>query len=167
MPPPDAPPTPRRTRVALLRTQSVRAHGGLRAASPARDTHLDAALTALDARPGGCRCRPLARTSPPALQLVHVASPIGLRRHGGTRVSNRSMQEAAVELGDGQWHDRPSCWAHTRHAMYLSLLAHARTDEKEKEISQRFRDGGLQGGIKRRSHPPKTPSLLLPRQQRR
>ena len=166
MPPPDAP-TLRRTRVALLRTQSVRAHGGLRAASPARATHLDAALTALDARPGGCRCRPLARTSPPALQLAHVASPISLCTHGGTRVSNRSMQEAAVELGDGQWHDQPSCWAHTRHA-HVPVPVRPRThDEKEKEISQRFRDGGLQGGIKRRSHPPKTPSLLLPRQQRR
>ena len=52
-------------------------------------------------------------------------------------------------------------------SMYLSLYTHAHTDEKEEEISQRFRDGGLQGGIKRRSHPPKTPSLLLPCQQRR
>ena len=52
-------------------------------------------------------------------------------------------------------------------SMYLSLYAHARTDEKDEEISQRFRDRGLQEGIKRRSHPPKTPSLLLPRQQRR
>ena len=39
-----------------------------------RATHLDAALTALDARLGGCRCRPLARTSPPALQRARVAA---------------------------------------------------------------------------------------------
>ena len=146
MPPPDAPPTPRRTRVALLRTQSVRAHGGLRAASPARDTHLDAALTALDARPGGCRCRPLARTSPPALQLAHVASPIGLRTHGGTRVSNRSMQEAAVKLGDGQWHDRPSCWAHTRHSPCTCPCTptHARTRRRRKS-AKGFATAGCKG----------------------
>ena len=112
MPPPDAPPTLRRTRAALLRTQSVRAHGGLRAASPARATHLDAALTALDARPGGCRCRPLARTSPPALPLASLADwPAHARR---------DAREQSLDAGGRR---RVGRWAVARPAELL--VAHA------------------------------------------
>ena len=111
---------------------------------------------------------PPARPHKPAGVASCVASPIGLRTHGGTRVSNRSRQEAAVELGDGQWRDRPSCWAHTRHSPCTCPCSptHARTRRRRKS-AKGFATAGCRGGIKRRSHPPKTPSLLLPRQQRR
>ena len=89
---------------------------------------------------------PPARPHKPAGVASCVASPICLRTHGGTRVSNRSMQEAAVELGDGQWRDRPSCWAHTRHSPCTCPCSptHARTRRRRKS-AKGFATAGCKG----------------------